>query len=295
MKYLVPQEVGNVYFSKANTIYLYSVIIPIFFIDFNRITTSLIAVNILLLVLTVCIGHSIGLHRGIIHKTYKTSKIFQNILVYLFVLTGLGSPKNWIKMHYYRDFWQNKKDCPKYFKYNHTILLDFYWNLHTSFVPKNEILYEIPNTDLNDTFIKFLHKTWIFHILFWFILLLLTTNLNTALFIINFRIAITIVGHWFIGYVSHKYGYAHYEIEHADESAYNNLILGYLSFGEGFHNNHHAFPKSAKLGLKWYEFDLGWYIILFFKKINLIQNVQQSIKKETTKEIKLKYNFPIKL
>lgn len=295
MKYLVPQEVGNVYFSKANTIYLYAAIVPIVFIDFNRITMSLIAVNILLLVLTVCIGHSIGLHRGIIHKTYKTSKIFQNILLYLFVLTGLGSPKNWIKMHYYRDFWQNRKDCPKYFKYNHTILLDFYWNLHTSFVPKDEILYEIPNTDLSDTFIKFLHKTWIFHILFWFILLLLTTNLNTALFIINFRIAITIVGHWFIGYVSHKYGYAHYEIEYADESAYNNLILGYLSFGEGFHNNHHAFPKSAKLGLKWYEFDLGWYIILFFKKINLIQNVQQSIKKETAKEIKLKYNFPIKL
>ena len=292
MKKLIPENIGYVQFSKQKTIYLYLILIPIWLIDFSKISTNFILINIGLTILTVCIGHSVGLHRGIIHKTYVTSQTFQNILVYLFVLTGLGSPKDWIKMHYYRDVWQNRADCPKYFQYKHHILLDFYWNLHLSFHPKNENIYAIPKKNLDDKFINFLHKTWFLHLLFWFALVLLLTDCNTVLFLFNLRIGITILGHWFIGYVSHKYGYAHYEIDHADGSAYNNLILGYLSFGEGFHNNHHAFPKSAKLGIEWYEIDLGWFFILLFQKIQLIKNVHIHVLKKSAHKITIKWNLP---
>jgi len=292
MKKLVSENVGYIRFSKCKSLYLYLILVPVLFIDFSKISNTIIYINIALTILTVCIGHSVGLHRGIIHKTYDTTLFFRNILLCFFVLTGLGSPKDWLKMHYYRDVWQNRKDCPKYFQYKHHILLDFYWNLHLSFYPKNEAFYNIPKSDLNDKFINYLHKTWFFYLLFWFMFVLFFTNLNTALFLFNFRIAVTILGHWFIGYVSHKYGYAHYEIDHADESAYNNLILGYISFGEGFHNNHHAFPKSAKLGIEWYEFDLGWVFVLLFQKLHLIKNVQIHILKNSAHKTAVKWNLP---
>lgn len=292
MKNLVPKSVGRVSFSVQKTLWLYLVIIPIFWLNFEAISSKLLIINFILTILTVCIGHSIGLHRGLIHKTYTSSATFQNILLTLFVYTGLGSAKDWLKMHYFRDVWQNRKDCPKYFQYKHNLLTDYFWNLHLSFTPKELHFYKIPEEDLVNKWIVFLHKTWAFQNIALFLIVYVLTDINTTLFLINFRIGVTIIGHWFIGYVSHKYGYANYEIEDADESAFNNLILGYLSFGEGFHNNHHAFPKSAKLGLKWYEFDLGWYFIVLFQKLKLIHNVSSNRKKEQAHRIVTKWNFP---
>lgn len=292
MKNLVSNEVGKIAISLSKTLWLYLVLIPILLIDFKNVNTKLSLFTALLTFLTVCLGHSVGLHRGVIHKTYTTSKWFQNTLLLLFVFTGLGSPKVWLKMHYYRDYWQNRLDCPKYFQYKHSLLTDYFWNLHLSFTPKNLDRYYIPNEDLQNKFINFLHNYWLLLNLLFFLFIALISDVNTAFIIFNLRVGLTILGHWFIGYISHKYGYANYEIDHADESAYNNLVLGYLSFGEGFHNNHHAFPKSAKLGLKWYEIDFGWYAILFFKKVKWIKNVSVNTKKETAHQIKTTWNYP---
>ncbi|MEZ4853488.1 fatty acid desaturase [Flavobacterium sp.] len=292
MKNLVPNEIGKISFSFSKTLWLYLILIPIFFIKWENISLKTSIIGLLLTFITVCLGHSVGLHRGIIHKSYETSTFFKNLLLTCFVFTGLGSPKDWLKMHYYRDYWQNRLDCPKYFQYKHSLVTDYFWNLHLVFTPKNEERYKIPNEDIQDKYINFLDKYWFVLNASFFTIIGLIFGINSALLIINFRIGLTILGHWFIGYISHKYGYANYEIDDADESAYNNLILGYISFGEGFHNNHHAFPKSAKLGLKWYEFDLGWYCILLFKKIKWIQNVSVNTKKETASQIETTWNYP---
>ena len=139
---------GYIRFSLKKTFWLYVMIIPIFFIDFSSIAKVDFLINISLLFLTVGIGHSVGLHRGIIHKSYKTSKVFRKVSLYLFTLTGLGSPLNWLKQHYFRDYWQNRIDCPRYFQYNHSLLTDFYWNLHLTFIPKEINRYKIPKEDL---------------------------------------------------------------------------------------------------------------------------------------------------
>jgi stearoyl-CoA desaturase (delta-9 desaturase) len=47
-----------------------------------------------------------------------------------------------------------------------------------------------------------------------------------------------------------------------------------LTFGEGWHNNHHAHPQSARHGLAWYEFDLNWYGISFLKMLGLAWDVK---------------------
>jgi stearoyl-CoA desaturase (delta-9 desaturase) len=58
-----------------------------------------------------------------------------------------------------------------------------------------------------------------------------------------------------------------------DESR-NNAIVGILAFGEGWHNNHHAFPTSARHGLRWWQFDLSYVIIKALEAVGLIWNVR---------------------
>jgi len=288
MKNLVSPSIGKVLFSLEKTVLLYLVIIPCFFIDFNALEFSDFLLNALLMILTVGVGHSIGLHRGVIHKSYKTSKWFRNISLYLFVLTGLGSPLLWLKQHYFRDYWQNRTDCPRYFQYKHGLLTDYFWNLHLTFFTDDLERYQIPSEDLNDPWINFLHKYYKLHYLLVFVTIIGFTSLNTALFLMPFRTMLIVLGHWFIGYASHKFGYARNRIEGADESGYNDVVLGLVSFGEGFHNNHHSYPSSAKFSIVWYEIDFGWYLAWILKKLGIIWDVilPDSSYKKTARPLK---------
>ncbi len=67
-----------------------------------------------------------------------------------------------------------------------------------------------------------------------------------------------------------------------DDSRNNGLIAA-LTFGEGWNNNHHAFPRSARHGLAWYEFDINWMQIKLLEKIGLAKKVHAvDLKKENT-------------
>lgn len=67
-----------------------------------------------------------------------------------------------------------------------------------------------------------------------------------------------------------NWGYRNYEVR--DDSR-NVPWVGIMAMGEGWHNNHHAFPKSARHGIRWFEFDATWMMISFFEKIGLATDV----------------------
>ncbi|MEE2781653.1 MAG: acyl-CoA desaturase, partial [Planctomycetota bacterium] len=54
----------------------------------------------------------------------------------------------------------------------------------------------------------------------------------------------------------------------------NNLLCAILGFGEGWHNNHHAFPSSARHGFTWWQVDVSWWTILLMQKLGLAWNVK---------------------
>ena len=76
-----------------------------------------------------------------------------------------------------------------------------------------------------------------------------------------------------INSVCHLVGSRPYHSSGQDTSK-NNLLVALLIFGEGWHNNHHAFPSSAKQGLKWYQIDPAWYTIWLLKKLGLARDVK---------------------
>ena len=75
---------------------------------------------------------------------------------------------------------------------------------------------------------------------------------------------------WAVNSVTHLWGYRNYE---TDEDSRNNLVVGLISNGEGWHNNHHADPRSARHGHRWWEIDNTWLTIRFLAFVGLASDV----------------------
>ena len=267
-----------VYFSLQKTLWLYINLFLFGLLDFSNFNATAVTVSAVISVFTVAVGHSAGLYRGIIHKSYDTSKWFRNVLLVLFAFTGLGSPLSWIKLHYTRDYWQNQKECHPYLGYSHSLWKDFIWYLHFSFSvsQKDLIQYGFPAEFHQDRFLRFLHRSWYFFTIVPAVVVWHFWGFQEFLILFPVRISINLLMHWFIGYISHTHGYRKFVIAGANESGYNDWFLGIISFGEGFHNNHHAFPSSSKFGIRWFEFDLSWQFIKLFRFLGLVWNVKSA-------------------
>lgn len=75
---------------------------------------------------------------------------------------------------------------------------------------------------------------------------------------------------WLVNSASHIFGYRNYET--TDDSR-NNIFVAVVAYGEGWHNNHHAYPRMAKHGHRWWEFDLTWQAIRLLRATGLVWDV----------------------
>jgi stearoyl-CoA desaturase (delta-9 desaturase) len=74
---------------------------------------------------------------------------------------------------------------------------------------------------------------------------------------------------WSVNSICHIFGKRDF---HSDDDSRNNAIFGILSHGEGWHNNHHAFPTSARHGLQWWQWDTSWMVIRLMKAVGIVWN-----------------------
>ena len=91
---------------------------------------------------------------------------------------------------------------------------------------------------------------------------------------ISLRIFVSLTGHWLVGHYAHKKGVQGWRVEGLPVQGYNLPRLGWLTFGENWHGNHHAFPHSAKLGVEPGQFDPGYLLILFMQKLGIARSVK---------------------
>jgi fatty-acid desaturase len=271
---LVPPEIGRVRFDAGKTIWLWGMAVPGLVAGIPSATPTAIAVSLGLTFVTLCVGHSVGLHRGIIHRTYQAHPAVRGALAYLFVLSGLGGPLSWARLHAVRDRWQNRADCPPYFAYRHSAARDFVWNLHLRFEPADDrALDRLPPDVMRDRWLQFLERTWPLHVLALALGVLAVLGPAGVAVCVCARTAASIAGHWFVGYAAHAWGERRFEIPGAAETGTNLWLLGVLSFGEGFHNNHHALPRSARMGMRGRELDLGWLVIRALEALGVVRSV----------------------
>ncbi|HEX2686334.1 MAG TPA: acyl-CoA desaturase [Kofleriaceae bacterium] len=266
--------VGRVRFAPVKSAWLWTMILT-GAVGAVVATPRALAVAVVLHVITLCIGHSVGLHRGIIHRSYRASRIVLGVLAYLAVLTGLGGPLTWIRMHAVRDYWQNQPACPAYLGYRHSLARDFVWNLHCKFQTFDDRAdARLPAGLFNDPWLRFLELTWSLHVLLLALVIAVVASPAAAATIVGTRTAAALLGHWFITYAAHRWGTQPHVTPGAAESGTNVWVLGVLSFGEGFHNHHHAFPRSARMGRAPHELDLGWLTVRAMCALGLARDVR---------------------
>jgi len=93
-------------------------------------------------------------------------------------------------------------------------------------------------------------------------LLLALGGLPFLLWGVFFRVTMGLHATWMVNSLTHFWGSRRFATR---DGSRNNWLVAFLSFGEGWHNNHHAHPTSARHGLAWYEIDLSWWEIRFLE------------------------------
>ncbi len=218
---------------------------------------------------TLCLGHSIGMHRKLIHESFACPPIMEKAMVTLGTLVGLGGPFTMMRTHDLRDWAQRQPTCHPYLAHQSGLLRDFWWQIHCDLVLEDGPVYRYPAKLTASHFYRLLERTALLLQLAVGLLLYALGGWGWVAWGCCGRITVSIFGHWCVGYFAHNAGERDWHVEGAAVQGHNLRHLGLLTFGECWHNNHHAFPGSAKLGLLPGQFDPGWLVLMAFERVGL--------------------------
>ena len=243
---------------------------------------------------TLLFGHSIGMHRMMIHKSFKAVPWLKYFLLYIGTLVGIGGPSKVIQIHDTRDWAQRAPDCHDFFSHNRNFIRDLSWQLFYKFNFENPPRLQIETEISEDPFLRHLDRYWRWHQLALAGLLFIWGGLPFVVWGIFVRVTFSTIGHWTITYFCHNPGPGRWDVSSAGVQAsnlkINGVVGGLLTHGECWHNNHHAFPESAQIGLDAGEFDPAWIIISALNKLGLIYNI--SYPRQNIEDLSLRAPLP---
>jgi fatty-acid desaturase len=241
---------------------------PIFF------TWGALALFLATTAVTVCLGHSLGMHRRLIHRAYDCPLWLERLFVYLGTLVGMAGPYGMIRQHDIRDWAQRKPRCHAYLAHRSTILRDSFWQLHCELRLAHPPQLVMERRVAEDRFYRFIERTWMAQQLPWAVLFFAIGGMPWLVWGIAVRVATSVTGHWLVGYFAHNRGPRSWHIEGAGVQGYNVRWCGLITMGEAWHNNHHAFPGSARLGLDKGQSDPGWWVLTVLARLGLVWGVK---------------------
>jgi stearoyl-CoA desaturase (delta-9 desaturase) len=225
---------------------------------------------------TLCLGHSLGMHRRLIHQSYQCPKWLEYLFVHFGVVVGLAGPFGMSQTHDTRDWAQRQPQCHPYFSHGSNFLRDGLWQLHYDIRLANPPRF-IPEPILGDSQLyRFMERTWMLQQLPLAVLLWSFGGVGWLVWGVAVRVAVSVTGHWLIGYFAHNRGHRSWHVQGASVQGYNVSFCGLITFGECWHNNHHAFPGSAKLGLERNQADPGWWVLCLLQRLGLVWDVKLS-------------------
>jgi stearoyl-CoA desaturase (delta-9 desaturase) len=219
--------------------------------------------------ITLCAGHSVGMHRRLIHNSFACPLWLEYLCVYLGVLVGMAGPVGMIRLHDMRDWAQRQHACHDYFAHRASFWRDGWHQLHCRLDLENPPQFQLEPRLAHDRVYGWLERTWMGQQLPWAILFYALGGLPWLVWGVCARVAVSVTGHWLVGHYAHREGGQTWVVRGACVQGYDVKVAGLISMGESWHNNHHAFPGSAKLGLEPGQIDLGWTLILAFQRVGL--------------------------
>jgi stearoyl-CoA desaturase (delta-9 desaturase) len=224
--------------------------------------------------ITLCGGHSLGMHRRLIHNSYECPRWLEYLLVYLGVLVGMAGPYGMIRTHDMRDWAQRNPRCHDYFAHRRPFLQDGWWQLHCELKLDRPPAFKLEDRIATDPVYRFMESTLMWQQLPWALLFFALGGWGWVFWGVCARVAVCVTGHWLVGYFAHNSGPRDWHVEGAGVQGYNVRFCGLLTMGEAWHNNHHAFPGSARLGLYEGQADPGWWVLMALKRVGLAWNIK---------------------
>ena len=219
-------------------------------------------------------GISVGYHRMLTHRAFETSAPVRAVVLASGAMALQGAPADWAATHIRHHAKADREGDP------HSPL-EGLWHSHFGWLVRDRFVRSGPIYEglMKDPVVRFVSRTYILF--------------ATGGFIIPFLIGLAVTGTWggafqallwggfvrvFLGHhvtwsvnsIAHTIGTRPFETV---DRAKNNVIVALLGFGEGWHNNHHAFPRAAFIGLRWWQLDPGRWAIWTMEKLGLVWNV----------------------
>lgn len=223
---------------------------------------------------TLCAGHSVGFHRRLIHRSFKCSKRVEHVLVWMGTVVGIGGPLWTIRTHDTRDWSQRQPECHDFLAHRQGLLKDAWYNLHCKLVLDRPPGFDPGEEIRNDRFYRFLEHTWMLQQLPIALVLYYFGGVPWVVWGICARVAACTTMHWYISYFAHTTGPQSWLVDGAGVQAHDVPIMAIPTFGESWHNNHHAFPASARHGLYPGQVDLGWHFVQLLEWLGLAWDIQ---------------------
>ena len=247
---------------------------------FTGVSTAALVAAIVMFVLRG-MGVTTGFHRLLAHRSFKTGRVLQCILAVFGSLAVQGGPLWWVSHHrsHHRDT-DTELDI-------HSPVTKGLWQSHMGWMMSHGAFNE-NGANARDLHkfpeLKFLQRHYI-----WIIVLQLavTYGVGSALsaafpewgtsgaqmLVWGFFISTVVTWHvtFMVNSVCHRWGAQPYD---TGDASTNNPIIGVLAFGEGWHNNHHKFPFSARHGLRWWQLDLTWWLLKLLERFGLVWDLK---------------------
>ena len=232
---------------------------------------KLLAVAVLLHWIAVGLGISMGYHRLHTHRSYKLPKWLEYFLAICGTLSLEGGPIFWVATHRIHHQFSDKPGDPHSPR-------DGAWWAHIGWILAGESKHNntkllakyAPDLAKDPFYVQVNNYHWLFPILLAGVLLAIG-GLPLMLWGMCVRIVFGLHATWAVNSVTHLWGGRRFNTR--DDSR-NNWWVALLTFGEGWHNNHHAHPTSARHGLAWYEIDFSWIQISILKFLGIAKSIR---------------------
>src|SRR5918997_4907663 len=217
-------------------------------------------------------GVGMGFHRLLTHRGYKTPKAVEYMLTVCGTLAFEGGPINWVVTHRLHHAHTDAPGDP------HTPR-DGGWWAHMGWILRGtaqrhdpEVLWRYAPDLMKDRFHNWLNRYYYLPVVLCALLLLVLGGWAVFMWGIFFRIVFNLHATWMVNSVTHMWGRRRFA---TNDDSRNSWWVALLTFGEGWHNNHHAHPVSAKHGLAWYEVDFNWWGIRTLELFGLARAIKR--------------------
>jgi sn-1 stearoyl-lipid 9-desaturase len=221
------------------------------------------------------LGHSVGMHRKLIHDSFQCPRWLEYALVYCGVQVGLAGPLGLLRTHDLRDYAQRLPECHDYLAHRRTPWQDAWWQLNCRLDLAAPPSLRLETRVANDRFYQWLDRTWMWQHLPWALAFFALGGWGYVFWGVCARVTAGVGGHWIIGYFAHNHGPMHVHVRGAAVQGHNVPFTALLTMGECWHNNHHAYPGSARLGIREGEWDPGWWLLLALRRVGLVWHLRE--------------------